>query len=286
MSTAGGLMFRGGDDGNFEAYDAMSGALLWQFQIGSPATPASTYELDGEQYVAMSAGSSVWAFKLGGTIQPTEAIQRPAASSETGGVVIVDTDHIETASLVRDLGLSGQRYAIDEHRFNPTRARAKAGTFVRWINNGRTRHTIIAQDGSWTTGTIAPAQEASILFEKPGIYLYKCREHPWAIGQLTVVAETDHADGRTPKSSYTNEQVQRGKDRYSQNCSRCHGDGLDGSGQAPPLLGPTFISHWGSRSLAELFGKISTTMPSDNPGNLSPEAYLDITEFLLYSNGR
>ena len=100
------------------------------------------------------------------------------------------------------------------------------------------------------------------------------------------MAETDHADGRTPKSSYTNEQVQRGKDRYSQDCSRCHGDGLDGSGQAPPLLGATFISHWGSRSLAELFGKISTTMPFDNPGILSPQASLDITEFLLYSNGR
>ena len=134
--------------------------------------------------------------------------------------------------------------------------------------------------------TLPPAQEASIRFEKPGIYLYKCREHPWAIGQLTIVAVTDHADGNTPKSSYTNEQVQRGKDGYSQNCSRCHGDVLGGSGQAPPLLGPTFMSHWGNRSLAELFGNLSTTMPFDNPGILSPQAYLDITEFLLYSNGR
>jgi quinohemoprotein ethanol dehydrogenase len=286
MTTAGGLMFRGGDDGNFEAYDAKSGALLWQFQIGSPATPASTYEVDGEQYVAMAAGSSVWAFKLGGTIQPTTVAQGAAVSASTESALVVDTDQIETASLVRDLGLSGQRYAFDEHRFNPTNARSKAGTSVRWINNGRTSHTIVAQDGSWTTGTLAPAQEASILFKKPGIYLYKCKEHPWAIGQLTVVSETDHADGRTSKSSYTSEQVQRGKDQYSQNCSRCHGDSLGGTGEAPPLLGPTFISHWGSRSLAELFSKISTTMPSDNPGNLSPEAYLDITEFLLYSNGR
>ena len=99
-TTAGGLMFRGGDDGNFSAFDAKSGALLWQFQIGSPATPASTYELEGEQYVAMSAGSSVWAFKLGGTVQPTKAVQKPAASSE--GELIVDTNQIETASLVRD----------------------------------------------------------------------------------------------------------------------------------------------------------------------------------------
>ena len=182
-------------------------------------------------------------------------------------------------------GTSGQRYAIDEHRFNPTRARAKAGTVVRWMNNGKTPHTIVAQDGSWTTGTIAPGQEAPVLFEKPGIYLYKCTEHPWAIGKLTVVAEKD-SDGRARKSSYTNEQVQRGKDGYSQNCSRCHGDALEGNSQAPSLLGPTFVSHWGSRSLAELFGKISTTMPFDNPGSLSPEAYLEITEFLLDSNGR
>jgi quinohemoprotein ethanol dehydrogenase len=286
MTTAGGLMFRGGDDGNFEAYDAKSGALLWQFQIGSSATPASTYEVDGEQYVAMAAGSSVWAFKLGGTIQPTTVAQGAAAGAGTESALLVDTDQIETASLVRDLGLSGQRYAVDEHRFNPTNARSKAGTSVRWINNGTTSHTIVAQDGSWTTGTLAPAQEALVLFKKPGIYLYKCKEHPWAIGQLTVVSETDHANGRATKSAYTSEQVQRGKDQYSQNCARCHGDSLGGTGEAPALLGPTFISHWGSRSLADLFGKISTTMPSDNPGKLSPEAYLEITEFLLSSNGR
>ncbi len=110
ISTASGLMFRGGDDGNFEAYDAKSGALLWQFQIGFPATPASTYEVEGEQHVAMSAGASVWAFKLGGTILPATAMQKPAGSSETGGALSVDTNQIETASLVRDLGLNGQRY--------------------------------------------------------------------------------------------------------------------------------------------------------------------------------
>jgi len=245
--------------------------------------------LDSEQYVAMAAGSSVWAFKLRGTIQPLRARQRPSSGGpDGGGLPIVDTDHIETASLMRDVGvLGGQRYAIDEHTFNPTRARVEVGTRVKWMNNGRMPHTIVAQDGSWAKRTIGPAEEDSVLFEKPGTYVYICKEHPWTIGQLIVVATTEDAAGRggAQTSSYTNEQVQRGKNWYSQSCSSCHRDDLSGGGPAPPLVGQTFMLHWGDRSLADLFGKISTTMPPDNPGSLGPEAYLGIAEFLLQSNG-
>lgn len=299
ITTAGGLMFRGGGDGNFEAYDAKTGVLLWQFQIGSEATPASTYEIDGEQYIAMAAGSNVWAFKLGGTIQPLEARQRSAAGSTAGGGLVFDTNHIETASLVRDIGVNGgQRYAVDEHTFNPTRARVRVGTWVTWMNNGRIVHTIVAQDGSWTTGTLQPAEESSVTFKTPGTYTYICKQHPWAIGQLIVLAES--AQDRVPTenqarqrdttvtrnaqaSFYTAEQARRGRSQYTQTCSSCHGDDLSGSGQAPPLVGQTFLLHWEGRNIADLLGKI-TTMPPNSPGSLSPETYLDIAAFLLQTN--
>ena len=64
LTTAGGLMFRGAGDGNFEAYDAKTGERLWRFRT-SPAGgrgPASTYQIDGEQYVALAVGPVVWAF--------------------------------------------------------------------------------------------------------------------------------------------------------------------------------------------------------------------------------
>ena len=57
LSTAGGLVFGGGSDGIFGAYDAETGAQLWKIdlQTGILAPPV-TYTLDGEQYVALMAG--------------------------------------------------------------------------------------------------------------------------------------------------------------------------------------------------------------------------------------
>ena len=43
---------------------------LWQFQTGAAGGPPTSYEIDGEQYIAAIAGANVWAFKLGGTLPP------------------------------------------------------------------------------------------------------------------------------------------------------------------------------------------------------------------------
>ena len=57
LTTAGGLVFQGAAEGKFNAYDASTGTKLWSFetQNGVVAAPA-TYELDGEQYVAVMVG--------------------------------------------------------------------------------------------------------------------------------------------------------------------------------------------------------------------------------------
>jgi plastocyanin len=47
-------------------------------------------------------------------------------------------------------------------------------------------HTIVAQDGSWTTGTLNPADVGGVTFDKPGNYTYMCKEHPWVVGQIVV----------------------------------------------------------------------------------------------------
>ncbi len=58
LSTAGDLVFQGTWDGTFAAYDANNGDKLWQYQSDSAvlAGPIS-YEIDGEQYVAVAQGS-------------------------------------------------------------------------------------------------------------------------------------------------------------------------------------------------------------------------------------
>jgi quinohemoprotein ethanol dehydrogenase len=57
LSTSGELVFQGTADAHFAAYDARSGKRLWRFytQTGVVAAPI-TYQLDGEQFVAIAAG--------------------------------------------------------------------------------------------------------------------------------------------------------------------------------------------------------------------------------------
>jgi len=57
LTTAGNLLFQGTGDGRFVAYAADSGKVLWAVptSIGIVAPPV-TYEVDGEQYVAVMAG--------------------------------------------------------------------------------------------------------------------------------------------------------------------------------------------------------------------------------------
>jgi len=65
LSTAGGLVFTGDAEGNFIALDATTGKALWHFQCGAGvyAGPIS-FAVDGKQYVAVAAGSALFAFAL------------------------------------------------------------------------------------------------------------------------------------------------------------------------------------------------------------------------------
>jgi plastocyanin len=55
---------------------------------------------------------------------------------------------------------NGRRQAFDEQNFNPSRARVKG--WVRFLNNGRLVHTIVAEDGSWSAGPLKPAQQRGL----------------------------------------------------------------------------------------------------------------------------
>ena len=65
VSTAGGLVFAGTEDGYFKALDAGSGKELWHSNLGGRviASPMS-FEVNGQQRVAIAAGSSLFVFGL------------------------------------------------------------------------------------------------------------------------------------------------------------------------------------------------------------------------------
>jgi PQQ-dependent dehydrogenase (methanol/ethanol family) len=96
LSTAGGLLFHGESDGNLVAYDVRDGRTLWTFQTGAGAdAPVSTFQVDGEQYVAVLSGGNpfqlsargdrLWAFRLGGTVPPAPAPPEPPLTQPAAG---------------------------------------------------------------------------------------------------------------------------------------------------------------------------------------------------------
>jgi len=83
VTTAGGLVFTGRNDGRLTALNSSTGKRLWEFQTGAGMNaPVSVFEYDGEEYVvAYSAGSlfagsprgdSVWLFSVKGTLNEGE----------------------------------------------------------------------------------------------------------------------------------------------------------------------------------------------------------------------
>jgi quinohemoprotein ethanol dehydrogenase len=81
MTTAGGLVFVGRNDGRLTALDSSSGKRLWEFQTGAGMnSPPIAFEYEGVQYVAAYSagnqfagsprGDSLWLFSLKGTMGP------------------------------------------------------------------------------------------------------------------------------------------------------------------------------------------------------------------------
>ena len=66
LSTAGGLIFAGDEDGYLMAFEAKSGKNLWKFNTGNRlVSSAITYMVGGRQYVAMLSGAAMLTFALG-----------------------------------------------------------------------------------------------------------------------------------------------------------------------------------------------------------------------------
>jgi alcohol dehydrogenase (cytochrome c) len=61
LATGGDLVFVGQPSGEFDAFHARTGELLWQFQTGSGHhSSPTTYSVDGRQYIAVPVGWGSW----------------------------------------------------------------------------------------------------------------------------------------------------------------------------------------------------------------------------------
>jgi PQQ-dependent dehydrogenase (methanol/ethanol family) len=65
LGTAGGVLFYGDGDGDFLAVDERNGKTLWRLPLNATMkTSPMTYEVDGEQFVTLAAGSNIMTFAL------------------------------------------------------------------------------------------------------------------------------------------------------------------------------------------------------------------------------
>ncbi|HEX5431512.1 MAG TPA: PQQ-binding-like beta-propeller repeat protein, partial [Bryobacteraceae bacterium] len=65
LTTASDLLFSGGREGYFYALDSRTGKLLWKIPLGGQVNSGPmSYSVNGKQYIAVEAGSSLFAFAL------------------------------------------------------------------------------------------------------------------------------------------------------------------------------------------------------------------------------
>ena len=84
---------------------------------------------------------------------------------------------------------------------------------------------------------------------------------------------------------YTADQANIGQVAFQATCAKCHQPDLSGGAEAPPLAGAQFMSAWRGRTTSELYTKIATSMPADNPRTLSDQAVGALVAFILRQNG-
>ena len=91
VTTAGGLVFVGRNDGRVTALNSSNGQRLWEFQTGAGVNaPSSVFEYEGDQYVAVFSGGSMFApgargdslflFSLKGTLTSGSKTSPPDAA--------------------------------------------------------------------------------------------------------------------------------------------------------------------------------------------------------------
>ena len=91
-----------------------------------------------------------------------------------------------TAGQINIVGLAGNR------SFNPNPAPLTTDHMATWTNTDGVTHRIVANDGSWDTGNIAPGASSAAIPLPAGGTNYHCSLHP------TMIGAVNDSSGTTP----------------------------------------------------------------------------------------
>jgi plastocyanin len=67
--------------------------------------------------------------------------------------------------------------AVRDNVFEPPFVEVRAGTLVRWHNQGRDDHDVVAEDSSFESPVLRPGEAYERVFDSPGSFPYLCDLH-------------------------------------------------------------------------------------------------------------
>jgi polyvinyl alcohol dehydrogenase (cytochrome) len=291
----------GQKSGIFWALDAETGKLAWNRRLG-PGGPNG-----GMEYGSAVDGTRVYAAE-GNTKQVAHdpgAYTLPSGQTiKYGSYAALDTSTGKILWQVADP--AGIKHPGNDQPCTPTGPRENCvGAFTKGavsVFNGVLYGCSLAPTGALygldaATGKFLWTFEAGMSCDtKPVV-----SDHAlyWVVGKTVyafgltgpsapAVAATPAiaAAGKLSREGvYRADQAERGKAIYMQSCAAgCHNANLSGGGPVPGLAGPEFVGRWAGLSIGELFARMRTTMPKNQPGSLSDDAYSAITAYILSAN--
>ena len=220
LVTASDLVFWGQPDGYFVAADAVTGKNLWKFQMGAGGGQGvATYTVDGEQYVVVEAfgsgtpysggsdGSTMWAFKLGGTMSeaPTPdplVIRRGGGGNPTAGSTVNNTIYLARNSRTNDTAAA--RDTVSTGSMQPANLGVPVGTTVTFLNPGAAtfpnfpnlkEHCATQFFEGVFNARLQPGQSFQYTFDREGEYWYNDCTDPRPTGRANVKAEVIDVPG-------------------------------------------------------------------------------------------
>ena len=107
------------------------------------------------------------------------------------------------------------------------------------------------------------------------------------VAAATAASAQAGAEPAERSVTYSSDQGDRGKVRYTKDCEECHGDDLKGGlNGGAPLRGLAFEEKYFDGLPASLmFAFMSSTMPPNSPGRYSANTYADLMAYVLKRNG-
>jgi plastocyanin len=169
-------------------------------------TSPVSYEIDGEQYLAVFAGGNglpypdipkgdhLWAFKLGGTVPAAPAPTPPSKRNQIRAAAVTGGTAHNTVTLGRTWNSTtnapdGTENIVAQNAMAPQHLAIPAGTEVTFVNPADNAHSHGAAsffEHVFNTGRLSPGQSYSHTFDKAGEYFYNDPVFPQSTGKIVV----------------------------------------------------------------------------------------------------